>query len=271
MTNQPPLTNLLALSQHRRRADLPSADFLHQAAADELQERLIEVNRTFTAPITVSPFPDFWEPALGQPVLREGEDPPHQPDLIVSPLSLHWSNDPLGELTRHRQALRPDGMFLGCLFGGETLTELRQSFLAAETELKGGVTPRVAPMVHIADAGALLQRAGFALPVADIVPLSVSYASPFNLIEDLRRMGETNALARRWQGMTPRALFARMAEIYAERFPAEGGRIIATFDMIFLAGWAPDPSQQQPLRPGSAQASLAEALAPNLRSDDGKD
>jgi hypothetical protein len=159
-----------------------------------------------------------------------------------------------------RRALRPDGLFLAALIGGETLTELRQSFAAAESEAEGGISPRVAPFADLRDLGALLQRAGFALPVTDIDRVIVRYDSVFELMHDLRRMGATNPLIDRRRMPLRRTTLMRMAEIYGKRFSDADGRVRATFEIMWLSGWAPHSSQQQPLRPGSAKARLADAL-----------
>lgn len=181
-------------------------------------------------------------------------------DLAVSALALQWVNDLPGTLTQIRRALKPDGLFLAALLGSETLTELRQSFAAAETEMEGGVSPRVAPFADMRDIGALLQRAGFALPVADVDRLTVRYDTPFGLMQDLRGMGATNVLLERRRTPLKRATLQRMAQIYAERFSDADGRLRATFDIVWLSGWAPHETQQQPLRPGSARTRLADAL-----------
>ncbi|WP_152047996.1 methyltransferase domain-containing protein [Aureimonas psammosilenae] len=181
-------------------------------------------------------------------------------DLVVSPLALHFTNDTPGALIQIRRALKPDGLFLGATLGGETLGELRASLLAAETELTGGASPRVAPFIDVRDAGALLQRAGFALPVADQDRLTVRYDSMFALMRDLRAIGSTNMLVERSRRPPSRALFLRAAAIYAERFSDRDGRVRATFDVVYLSGWKPHESQQKPLKPGSAKASLADAL-----------
>src|SRR5439155_25332720 len=181
-------------------------------------------------------------------------------DLVVSALALQYVNDLPGTLIQVRRALRPDGLLLAALAGGDTLGELRQAFAAAEAEIEGGVSPRVAPFADLRELGALLQRAGFALPVTDVDRLTVRYASPFALMQDLRRMGATNALVERRRRPLRRATLARMAEIYRERFSDPDGRIRATFEIVWLSGWVPHESQQQPLRPGSAQRRLADAL-----------
>ena len=181
-------------------------------------------------------------------------------DLVVSALALQFVNDLPGALVQIRRALKPDGLFLAALLGGDTLSELRQSFAAAESEVEGGVSPRVAPFADVREMGALLQRAGFALPVTDVERLTVRYSSPFILMSELRRMGAANALAERRRTPLRRATLARMAEVYAQRFADPDGKIRATFEVIWLSGWAPHESQQKPLRPGSAQVRLADAL-----------
>ncbi|MEE7506302.1 methyltransferase domain-containing protein [Methylobacterium mesophilicum] len=181
-------------------------------------------------------------------------------DLAVSLLALHAVNDLPGTLIQLRRALRPDGLFVGCLLGGATLTELRQSFAQAESEVEGGVSPRVAPFAAVREAGGLLQRAGFALPVADTDTLTVRYADPFGLMRDLRAMGMTNALTERRRTPLRRATLLRTAEIYAERFADPDGRVRATFEVLWLSGWVPHETQQKPLRPGTAKTRLADAL-----------
>jgi len=181
-------------------------------------------------------------------------------DLVVSALALHLINDLPGVLVQIRRALKPDGLFVAALFGGDTLTELRQSFAAAESEVEGGASPRVAPFADLRDLGALLQRAGFALPVADIDRVCVRYDSVFSLMHDLRRMGTSNALTARRRTPLKRATLQRMGEIYAQRFADADGRLRATFEIVWLSGWAPHESQQQPLKPGTAKARLANAL-----------
>src|SRR5437763_2474864 len=185
---------------------------------------------------------------------------PETLDLAVSALALQFVNDLPGVLAQIRRALRPDGLLLAAMIGGDTLTELRQSFAAAEAEYEGGVSPRVAPFADLRDIGALVQRAGFALPVTDVDRIVVRYDSAFALMADLRRMGATNVLIERRRTPTRRTTMLRMAQIYAERFADPDGRIRATFDVIWLSGWAPHESQPRPLRPGSATASLAEAV-----------
>ncbi len=182
-------------------------------------------------------------------------------DLAVSLLSLQEVNDVPGMLVQIRRALKPDGLFIGAMAGHGTLAELRDSLLVAEVELHGGASPRVIPFADVRDVGGLLQRAGFALPVTDIEPLTVRYDDMFALMRDLRAMGATNALTGRTRRPATKALFLRAAEIYAERHADPDGRVRATFSIVWMSGWAPHESQQQPLRPGSGKVSLASALA----------
>jgi SAM-dependent methyltransferase len=181
-------------------------------------------------------------------------------DLAISALAFQFVNDLPGVLAQIRRALKPDGLLLAAMIGGDTLTELRQSFAAAEAECEGGVSPRVAPFADLRDVGALLQRAGFALPVTDIDRVVVRYDNALALIADLRHMGATNILIERRRTPTRRATLWRMAQIYSERFADSDGRIRATFDVIWLSGWAPHESQPKPLQPGSAKASLEQAV-----------
>jgi len=181
-------------------------------------------------------------------------------DLLVSGLALQFVNDLPGTLIQVRRALKPDGLLMAALLGGETLMELRQAFAEAEAEVEGGVSPRVAPFVDVRELGALLQRAGFAMPVTDVDRIIVRYESVFGLMHDLRRMGATNMLIERRRTPLCRMTLLRMAEIYMNRFADADRRVRATFDVVWLSGWAPHESQQQPLRPGSAQVRLADAL-----------
>lgn len=253
----PLLTDRRALARNRARA---TVHFLQEEVRDEVQERLAEVNRTFTAPVVVSGFPQLWPDF---PVVPDDETLPlHEGahDLVIHALGLHWANDPVGQLVQCRRALRPDGLFLGLMFGGQTLHELRACLAEAEAAVTGGLSPRVLPMGEIRDLGALLQRAGFALPVADSFTKTVRYRDAFHLMADLRAMGEGNALHARLRRPTRRAVLAQAAMLYQQRFGGPDGRIPATFEIIGLTGWAPHDSQQKPMRPGSAVARLAEAL-----------
>lgn len=259
------LTDRRALMRNRRRASVAPAPFLHEHVADEIKDRLELVNKSFRSPAVISGLPQVWQslfpdarciPDNDTLDLTEGAH-----DLIVHVLSLHWANDPVGQMIQARRALQPDGLFLGVLFGGSTLHELRSAFAQAESDLLGGLSPRVAPMGEIRDLGALLQRAGFALPVADNLALTVTYSTPLRLMHDLRAMGEGNALAARERRGLRRAVLHRMCDLYAMAFGTPDGRIPATFDLIFLTGWCPGPNQPRPLRPGSASARLADALS----------
>lgn len=266
MQKPPLLTDTNALQRFRARAlqsDHP-AMFLQEEAVLELHERLNEVNRTFTNPVIVTPFPQIWQKLLPNAKIVPDDEvlalEPAAHDLVIHAMSLHWANDPVGQLIQCNRALKPDGLFLGVCFGGDTLTELRVALAEAEVAITGGLSPRIAPMGEIRELGALLQRAGFAMPVADTVKNKVTYSDMTGLVTDLRRMGENNALAQRRKLLAPRALFQRASEIYADTFKVDNGRIAASFELVFLTGWAPDESQPKPLRPGSASARLADAL-----------
>jgi SAM-dependent methyltransferase len=260
-------------------------DFLICHATEEFAERLATIKRGFCAILdagTPSPrlamrLADLLRPPLivwmaplaaaDAPslalVASDEENLPFAPDcfdLAVSALSLQNLNDLPGALVQLRRVLKPDGLFLGCLLGGSSLLELRTALAVAETEITGGVSPRVAPFADVRDMGGLLQRAGFALPVADSEPLTVRYSDMFGLMRDLRAMGATNALVARRRTPATKRFFMRAAKIYAERYADPDGRVRATFELIFLSGWAPHESQQKPLAPGSAKMRLADAL-----------
>src|SRR5687768_13397171 len=240
------------LEARRQRAHKQGAEtFLLERVAADLGDRLSAVLRTFERAADIGTPDD----AVRRTLLASGKVaaveaspfgdevlavPPGTLDLAVSALALQFVNDLPGTLIQVRHALKPDGLFLAALLGGETLTELRQAFAEAETEMEGGVSPRVAPFADLRDLGALLQRAGFALPVADTERLTVRYASVFSLMHDLRRMGATNALIERRRIPLRRATLMRMAEIYARRFADPDGRLRATFEIVWLSGWAPD-------------------------------
>ena len=264
MQNPPDLTDRTTLLRNRKRAANAPADFLRKAVADEVHERLTEVNRTFSAPLIVTAHPEVWANTMPNATICADEDvlqvEPATYDLVIHDLNLHWANDLVGQLVQSRRALKPDGLFIGTLFGGQTLQELRVSLAEAEAAVTGGLSPRIAPMAEIRDLGGLLQRAGFALPVADATPFTVNYTNAFHLMHDLRAMGETNALNGRLRKPTRRNVMTEAAGIYATNYSDDDGRIIATFEVVTLTGWAPDDSQQQPLRPGSAKSRLADAL-----------
>jgi len=258
-----PLTDRAALARNRLRAARAPVTFLHETARAEIEDRLAMVNKSFREAVVVTGHPEAWGDLVpGARLVADDETLAlgrEAHDLVVHAMGLHWANDPVGQLIQSRRALRPDGFFLAIFPGGESLHELRAALAQAEADLVGGLSPRVAPMGEIRALGGLLQRAGFALPVADAVRLTASYASPLALMHEVRRMGEGNALAARRRAPARRTLFARACAIYEQSF-GEGGRIPATFELIVLTGWAPDPSQPQPLRPGSATARLADAL-----------
>ena len=258
------LTDRAALRRQRSRVGATLEAFLLRQLADEVHERLTEVNKSFTTPAIVTGCADFWRAEFPQARLVEDAETlalePDSHDFILHALSLHWADDPVGQLIQCRRALKPDGLLIAVFFGGQTLYELRAALAEAEVGLRGGLSPRIAPMGEIRDLGALLQRAGLALPVADVIPLNVTYPDMTALMKDLRQMGEANALAQRSRHFTPRALFDRASEIYQQAHGLPDGRIPATFEIIALTGWAPSPDQPQPLRPGSATSRLADAL-----------
>ncbi|MBN9550187.1 MAG: methyltransferase domain-containing protein [Alphaproteobacteria bacterium] len=283
---QPLIDTELWLARKRRALVRPveGADFLMRRAAEDLADRLDAVERRFgraaalfcqtpTAAEALAGSGKVGEVVrvemdeallAGRPgLLARPEIVPFEEgslDLVVSLLSLHAVNDIPGMLAQIRRALRPDGLFLGALAGAGTLAELRESLLAAETEIYGGASPRILPFTDVRDAGALLQRAGLALPVADVETVTVRYDTLFDLTADLRAMGETSPLIDRSRRPGSRRLFARAAEIYAERFSDPDRRIRASFPVVWMSGWAPDASQQKPLKPGSAKVSLKAIL-----------
>jgi SAM-dependent methyltransferase len=263
----------LLRARQGRALGLGPATFLLDRVAEDMAERLHAVLREFKNAADVGTPPggqlrDALIERVNQLARIDLPDLESEPlslapqalDLVVSALAFQFVNDLPGVLAQIRRALRPDGLLLAAMIGGDTLTELRQCFAAAEAELESGVSPRVAPFADLRDVGALLQRAGFALPVTDVDRVVVRYDSAFALMQDLRRMGATNILVDRRRGPTRRATMLRMAQLYGERFADADGRIRATFDVIWLSGWAPHESQQKPLKPGSAKAGLAEAV-----------
>lgn len=267
MTQPPLLTDRTALARHRARArTLPGHDealFLHRLALADLEERLSEVNKRFTTPAVVTALPDLFAGWTGARVVADEDFIALEPgahDLVVHFMALHWANDPVGQLVQCRRALKPDGLCLVVLPGGRSLQELRSSLAEAEAQVTGGLSPRVVPMGEIRDLGALVQRAGFALPVADSIVQTVEYSSVPALLSDLRAAGETNALQERLRRFTSRRVMAETARIYSETYVTAQGRLTATAELVVLTGWAPHESQQQPLRPGSARARLADAL-----------
>jgi SAM-dependent methyltransferase len=272
---------LLRVRQSRARQSKPATFLLDRVAAD-LGERLSAVLRRFDVAVDLGTPSDAVRRVLAanenigtviaagldrdDDSLRVAADEEALPfaegslDLVVSALTLQFVNDLPGALIQIRRALKADGLLLAALIGGDSLSELRAAFAAAESEVEGGVSPRVAPFADIRELGALLQRVGFALPVIDSERLVVRYDSALGLMHDLRRMGATNILHERRRQLLKRAMLARMTEIYGERFSDPDGRIRATFEIIWLSGWAPHERQQKPLRPGSAVQRLADAL-----------
>ncbi|MPZ38929.1 MAG: methyltransferase domain-containing protein [Rhizobiales bacterium] len=286
MTASPIIFDRQLLRDRRRRAGrLGASDFLVQRVAEDMAERLAVVLRQFDLAVDLGTPGDAVRRALqatgkigtviaasplatptprgALAVVADEEMLPFRDaslDLVISALSLQFANDLPGVLVQIRRALRPDGLLLAALPGGDTLTELRQAFAEAEAEIEDGISPRVAPFADLRELGALLQRAGFALPVTDVDRVTVRYSSPIALMHDLRRMGATNVLTERRRKPPRRATMMRMIEIYGERFADSDGRVRATFEIVWLSGWAPHESQQQPLKPGSAQHRLADAL-----------
>lgn len=283
------MTDALALfdrqlqRQRLRRAHARGfADFLVARAADDLAERLSAITRVFPVALDLGTPSDAAlrilraragaekcfraGPVPGSGTLSLVADEERLPfadqslALVTSLLALQSVNDLPGALIQIRRALQPDGLFLGCFFGGGTLSELRQALTEAESELEGGVSPRVAPFADVRAAGSLMQRAGFALPVTDSEPVTVRYRTPLALLSDLRAMGLTNVLSARRRTPLRRGTLLRALAIYAERFSDPDGKVRATFEMIWVSGWAAHASQQQPLKPGSAKARLADAL-----------
>jgi len=286
MPEHPAIFDRLLLRERQRRARARGpATFLIDRVAAELAERLAAVLRTFDVAVDLGTPTDALRRALagmakigtliaaapaaaaldGQfpRVVADEEALPFADgalDLAVSALVLHWVNDLPGALVQIRRALKPDGLLLAAMLGGDTLTELREAFAAAESEIEGGISPRVAPFADLRELGSLMQRAGFALPVVDSDRLTVRYDSVFALMRDLRAMGATNVLTERRRAPLKRRTLLRMAAIYAERFVDTDGRVRATFEIAWLSGWSPHESQQKPLKPGSAARRLADAL-----------
>ena len=264
MVSPPPLFELPTRTRFRVRAKTQGvADFLHRAAAAQVQERLEDVNKSFTNTAFVGWLPEAWAgfaPNISVPDDEVLDLKTQAHDLVVHGLCLHGANDPVGQLVQMRRALKPDGLMLAALFGGQTLHELRYAMAQAESEVEGGISPRVAPMGDVRDLGGLIQRAGLALPVADASTLTVTYETPLHLMRDLRAMGEANAMSLRRKTPLKRATLLKAAEIYQNEFGLPDGRVSATFEIIFLTGWAPSDTQPKPLKRGSATVRLADAL-----------
>jgi SAM-dependent methyltransferase len=286
MTANPTIFDRALLRRRQRRAlALGAEPFLLDRVAGEFADRLSTVLRRFDRVvdfgtpggavlrtlaasgktgmiIAAGSLAAAWDGAVPRVVADEEALPfaDSSLDLVTSALALQFVNDLPGTLVQIRRALKPDGLLLAALIGGDSLAELRDAFAAAESEVDGGISPRVAPFADMRDLGGLLQRAGFALPVVDSDRLTVRYDSVFGLMRDLRRMGATNVLTERRRIPLRRSTLRRMAEIYVERFAEADGRLRASFEIVWLSGWAPHPDQQKPLKPGSAQQRLADAL-----------
>lgn len=266
--------DLIAYRRLRAASKISSHDFLFQWAQRNLSDRLIDINRSFDLGVELGARSAlkqhdkvsnlFTLDLVGDAdVIASEEFLPLKSkslDLVLSNLNLHTVNDLPGALIQIQRALKDDGLFLACMLGGETLHELRSVMSDVELELYGGVSPRVAPFADKPQMGDLLQRAGFALPVVDSDILTVTYDHVFKLMEDLRGMGESNSLDQRSKTPVGKEFFMRVAQVYKDKFSESDGRIVASFEVIFLLGWAPHDSQQKPLRPGSAKNSLADAL-----------
>ena len=274
----------MTVRRRRKRAakEFSNHDFLFREVARRLADRLADIKRKFPLTIDLGSRGKHLSHLLsGNPSIEtiiemglyseenktsfigDEEAIPIGPacaDLIISNLVLHWTNDLPGTLIQCHKILKPDGLFMGAVLGGETLTELRQVIMEVESKISGGISPRISPFANLADTASLLQRARFSLPVSDIDTITVTYKDLFSLMRDLRGMGETNAVISRTPNFSKRELFFEAAERYAERFGDSKGRIPATFQVLFLTGWAPATSQPQPQRPGSASLSLAQAL-----------
>jgi SAM-dependent methyltransferase len=284
------------LHRDRAAAGLDGFGFLFDEVADRIADRLDDVTRTFPlaadlggrtgtlariltgrngigSVVTCDLSPEMAARAPAPAVACDEEWLPFAPaslDLIVSNLSLHWVNDLPGLLVQARRALKPDGLFMAAMFGGGTLRELRDALADAEIEIEGGLSPRVSPFADVRDCGALLQRAGFALPVVDSDTLTVSYETPLALMRDLRGMGETNAVIERRKTVSRRATVLDAVRRYAEAHTDAEGRVPATFQVIWLTAWAPSADQPKPLKPGSAAMRLADALEQGIDAPERK-
>jgi SAM-dependent methyltransferase len=289
--------NVLRLRRERAARGWQARSFLKREIASRLAERLDDVRRRFPLALDLGCHGDeialalaergkgagdtidclvradlgfgFAHSAAGPALVADEETLPFAPrrfDLVLSAMSLHWVNDLPGTLIQIARILKPDGLFLGAMLGGATLWQLRQALAAAESEVEDGLSPRVSPFADLADAAGLLQRAGFALPVADSETIDVEYDGALELMRELSAMGEGNLVVERRRGLARRTTLLRAAEIYRERFIRQSGRVAASFEVLFLHGWAPHVSQPKPLRPGSARSRLAEALGTTEQS-----
>lgn len=289
--------SLLRKRRDRAAADFVGHDFLVREVAERLADRLDDVTRRFPLALDLgchtgemadtlgrrggietlvqcdlSPAMARKAAASGRPTLAADEEwlpfADDSFDLVISNLSLHWVNDLPGTMVQIRRVLKPDGLFLAAMLGGETLRELRQALAEAEIAEENGLSPRVSPFADVRDLGGLLQRAGFSLPVVDADGVPVNYGDPMRLMADLRGMGETNAVAEQRKTLTRRATLLSALNRYRQLFAGPDGRVPATFQVLTMTAWKPHPSQQQPLAPGSAATSLAEALGDGCASPD---
>lgn len=273
MTERPTLTDFIALSQHRKRAaQNPQDRFFWEYLAEEVKDRLSLVQREFTKLAVITGAPEFWQSVFPDADMIMDQErlefPQKDYDLVLDLMTLHWSNDPIGQMIQTRYALKPDSYYLAAFAGGESLHELREALMRAETQLLGGASPRCAPMIDIRSAGALLQRSGFALPVADLWRLDLRYSSLARLCSDLRMHGENNAQAARLKRPTPKALFEKANDIYQANHSDTEGKLFATLDVIVMTAWAPHPDQPKALRPGTATHLLSDVLERGMRNDE---
>ncbi len=269
MNDPQPLFDVNLRDLRRQRASrIGFADFLHEEAACIVRERLAEVNKTFTKSLVATGQRQVWQKLFPQAsIIDDAEilEAEGNFDLAIHGLSAHAHNDPVGQFVQLRNLLKPDGLMIAVMFGGQTLYELRAALAEAEVKIRGGLSPRVSPMGEIRELGGLLGRAGLALPVADNITQTVTYETPLHLMRDLRAMGETNILAAQERNLLRRDLLMHASDIYTRAYSNDDGRVRATFEIVFLTGWAPSDKQQKPLRPGSAQARLADALSAEER------
>ena len=261
------LVDRKALELNRNRAMGRDEYFLHELAITEIKDRLSSINRDFQSIAIVSGLSTPWGQAFPKATIIQDKENLNlangKYDLIIHGMALHWANDPVGQLIQARLALKNDGLMIAVCLGGTTLNELRNVFIEAETKLFGGIHPRFMPLAEIRDLGSLIQRAGFALPVADSIITECLYNGFYKILHDLRAMAETNVLINRTKYFSRRGLFQYASELYEKQCSRPGKMVSATYEHIYLTGWAPDPSQQKPLRPGSAQSRLADALWSN--------
>jgi len=266
MVEQKKITDRTSLKKNRARVLKSNNSYfaLHEIAMKEIKERLQDINRKFEKIAIITGYPKIWTTLFPDAFFLNDSDTlifeSEKYDLIIHAMSLHWSDDPVGQLIQCKNMLIKDGLFLAVFFGGKTIHELNYSFSKAESEISGGISPRFMPMGEIRDLGNLLQRAGFALPVADSVSKKYSYKSILTLMHDIRRMGETNVLLLRKKTFTRSKIISEMTKVYSKTFRQRDNTFSATFELIFLTGWAPSENQPKPLKPGSAKVNLSKLL-----------